>query len=311
MTTEPAAASATNRWLKIVLRWGVAIVILWFLVERLARDWPTVSAAWQHVEWVWIGLSVIPAFGYFAFRVQAWREILSSLKLPTPFALSARVWMNGEIARYVPGNVWSVVGRISQAFSIGASRTLVFSSMVLEVLVLLAAVTLLSALLLMTYPRFEFPGRWLVLILVAVFSLAVAARRVARGLTQIVFRLLRRHDAPPSAGHPARAFSSMVLAWLCFAGFHVLVALGLQIDVLGIGIMTVAGATLLSWLLGYVSFLTPSGLGVREAAMVWLFAPFVSVPQAIVFAVISRMAMTLVEVIGLVIANLVTHHRRQ
>jgi uncharacterized membrane protein YbhN (UPF0104 family) len=94
----------------------------------------------------------------------------------------------------------------------------------------------------------------------------------------------------------------MVLSWLMFAAFQVLVvqALGL---LLVSELITLAGVFLLSWLLGYLSFVAPSGLGVREAFLVALLGPFMGAPQAVAVAAVSRVLMIAVEVLMLGLAQ--------
>ena len=63
------------------------------------------------------------------------------------------------------------------------------------------------------------------------------------------------------------------------------------------GLVTLA-AFVAAWTLGFVSFITPGGLGVREAALVGLLSPFLSVSEATAVALVSRITWTAVEMTG-------------
>jgi uncharacterized membrane protein YbhN (UPF0104 family) len=61
-------------------------------------------------------------------------------------------------------------------------------------------------------------------------------------------------------------------------------------------------AWVMAYLAGYLSLLTPSGLGVREAVMVLLLGPVLPAPVAALVAVAVRLLMVLAEVLGAGIA---------
>lgn len=64
----------------------------------------------------------------------------------------------------------------------------------------------------------------------------------------------------------------------------------------------VIGAAALAWAVGYLSFLTPSGLGVREALLVALLAQLYPLPVAIVSSLLFRLVATLGEVLAVALA---------
>ena len=54
-------------------------------------------------------------------------------------------------------------------------------------------------------------------------------------------------------------------------------------------------ASILAWLIGYVSLITPGGVGVREASFVLLTAPWLSQPEAMLISLIQRVLWTIVD----------------
>ncbi len=285
------------------VRWIVALAIFVFLVRRLQHDWPTVRNALGHLRWWWIAASVAPGFLYFIPRVAAWRSLLATLGVRVSFWQSSKIWINSEIIRYIPGNVWSVLGRVAQAASLGTSKTVVFSSMVLEALQLTAACAGLSAVLLIGFPDWTFPGRAVLLVAAAMAMLLAAHTRVVQWFVSFVFRVLKREDPVPEVSTQLRSYGWMLCSWLCFSLFQLFITFALGMSFGVVDSVTLMGAFLLSWLIGYLSFITPSGLGVREAAIVVLLRPFMSVPESILVAVVSRVFMVLVEVVGLAAMN--------
>ncbi len=293
------APKRLTRALREILRWGIALAIGFFLAQRLARDWPTVRVALDSLRWQWVLVALLPALLYFAARIQAWRSILYRLAVVTSWWPAAVVFMNSEIIRYIPGTLWAFLGRVTQGKKFAPNRMTIATSLVLEML-LLACVSLgLAALFLIGYPRYQFAARLLILVLVMLVCLLPLVPALARHGVVVLARLFRRPFAVGFSGSLAVPFGWVVLSWTLYTLFHTFVALALHWPTSLSSLTALAGITLISWFLGFVSFLTPSGLGVREGIVVLLASPYLSTTDAIVYAVVSRVVLTLLELIVL------------
>lgn len=79
-----------------------------------------------------------------------------------------------------------------------------------------------------------------------------------------------------------------------------LVALGLGVETQG-GIFSFIGIYAASWLLGYLSFLAPSGLGIREASIAGLMSFYVPLVVGSLVAILFRLATLVSEALMVVI----------
>ena len=70
---------------------------------------------------------------------------------------------------------------------------------------------------------------------------------------------------------------------------------------------TLVVAFVASWVVGYISLLTPGGLGIREAVLVSLLTPEVQISHAITLAIIARLSWTLIEMAGALIGLTLQH----
>ena len=88
--------------------------------------------------------------------------------------------------------------------------------------------------------------------------------------------------------------------WLCygFGGMLLSYALGVPQSVSWI---TLVVAFIASWVVGYISLLTPGGLGVREIVLVGLLTPEIQPAHAMALALIARLSWTLIELMGSVV----------
>lgn len=282
-----------------IVRWGIALAICLILGQRLARDWPSVRAAFGTLRWGWIVLAALPAILYFCTRVQAWRNILARLSVIAPWWPAAAVFMNSEIIRYIPGTFWAFLGRVVQGKKFAPNRMTIAASLALEML-LLACVSLgLSGLFLIGYPRYQFAERPLILVVVMLACLLPLVPALTRRGIAVLARVLRRQSAVIFSGSLAAPYGLIALAWTLYTLFHIAVAIALHWPSSPSSLIALAGITLISWFLGFVSFLTPSGLGVREGVVVLLTAPYLATTDAIVYAALSRVMLTLIELIVL------------
>ena len=87
-------------------------------------------------------------------------------------------------------------------------------------------------------------------------------------------------------------FSIFILWWFFYGLGLIFIVKALSLNINPIYLI---GINTASWLLGYLSFLTPSGLGVREVAMVFFLKSKISVALAGSVSIISRLVFVIAE----------------
>ncbi len=303
---NPALKKIGKRALQI----GLPVVILAaFLYQIQKWDW---KLLFGHAnEWnLWL-LSI----AFLGFVLQEisfgliWKSILARLGYRLNLRLCLRIYLASEFVRYIPGNVWHVLTRILWVSKYGVSRPVAFASMTIELITKLAAGALVFALSLLFWGDFAMLGSLLhgalfIVVGVAIFLalLVVLHPRILNGLLNLALRLLKREPVTlPLRYHDILLIT---LAWsgswlIAGCAFFVLVralwpAIPLAALPICIGIYAIA------WDFGFVTFITPSGLGFRELAIAVLFAlalPAVPVGLVAVIALLSRAISTLAEVL--------------
>lgn len=223
-----------------------------------------------------------------------WSWLVRRMGETLPYRRAVRVWQVSMLARYVPGNVWHILSRMALAGRVGAQPARVLASSTLEqVLNVIGALALAG----ITLPL------WGLTVTAQVWLIAL----VPLGLVALHPRLLGRLLA-----WAARRFNRPQLAWqyrfreilLPVAGYMLaMVWVGVALYAVMAGLVTVSPAQLplyigtgaLAWAVGYLSFLTPSGLGVREGIIVLVLAQIMPVPAAVVGSILYRVVVTIAE----------------
>ncbi len=256
---------------KRVLQIGLPLAILVALYFYVQKNWSQLPAhgfAWN--PW----LMLLAFVGFLLQEISfalIWRSILARLGSRLGVLACLRVYLASEFVRYIPGNVWHVLTRILWISKYGVSRPVALMSV---------------ALLVLLHPR-------------VLGSLLNTALRILKR-EPVVLTLRYRDVLLVTAGW----CTSWVVAGIAF---YVLLlslwpATPLSALPLCIGIYAIA------WDIGFVSFLTPSGLGFREGAISFLFAlalPMVPASIAVILAVLSRLVSTFAELVCVSVAYLI------
>jgi glycosyltransferase 2 family protein len=298
---------------KRVLQIGLPVVILVLFLQQVKNNWSQLTAhTFQWNPW-------LLALAFLGFMLQElsygliWQNILARLGARLGLRVCLRIYLASEFVRYIPGNVWHVLTRILWVSKYGVSRPVAFASMTIELVTKIAAGVLVFSASLLFWRDFGAIGSVLhgplvdILGIASIFALLVILHpRVLNGLLNQALRLLKRD--PVRLGLRYRDILLITLAWcaswfVAGCAFYVLL-LALWPSAPLAALPICIGIYALAWDIGFVSFITPSGLGFREAAIVGLFALALPLPAglATIMALLSRFVSTIAEVICVSIA---------
>lgn len=267
---------------KRVVQVGVLALIAVFLVKLFLTSWPQLSAHPLTISWgllvAGFALLVAQELSY-AF---IWRGILARMGYHLDIVSSQRIYLGAEFVRYIPGNVWHVITRVLWAEQRGVPKANGFASMVIELATKITAAALVFALSLFfwgdlgTLP-FNAPSYVLVIagaILVPLLLLGLQPR-LLRGLLNFGLRKLGREPVSFSL-----SYLDVLLVTLYWALSWVVAGIGFYLVVRSLVPNPAAmpalapfvciGIYAIGWDIGFVSFITPSGIGFREAVIVAL-----------------------------------------
>src|SRR5690242_10201008 len=300
---------------KRVLQIGLPVLIIGFFLYQVKNNWSALTAQSFHLNAWLLALAFVGFVGQEISYGLIWKTVLARLGARLSLRASLRIYLASEFVRYIPGNVWHVLTRILWVGKYGVSRPAVFASMAIELITKLAAGVLVFAASLLFWGDAGLLGSFkqgmLVMALGAGTILALLVilyPPVLNGLLNFALRLLKRNPVSLSLRYRdvLRVTLAWCLSWLVAGAAFYALLLALWPQTPPVALPICIGIYALAWDIGFVSFVTPSGLGFREAAVVGLFALVLPLPAglSIIVALLSRFVSALAELLCVGIAYL-------
>ena len=297
-------ALKSSRWLRVV-GFLCMVIILSFLGRELWGNW----IALQAYSW-----KVNPSLALFSFASLTgslfclpWglREVLALLGFRLPYWRVSKILFTSLMAKYLPGGWWAFVGKAFFYRQEGLSLSQASVAVLIETLqVVTSAIFLFSLLFSLSssvvwgVPKFFF-------VILGALCLASIHPLFFNVFLRLAEKILKKSLI--SFDYPFRKIAYPFLIFFLFwvgmgTSFWVLARsiLGIEISLLP----RMASAFALSWILGFLTFITPGGLGVREGSLTLLLQPDIPLYAAAALALLSRIWWVGGEILALILSVL-------
>jgi glycosyltransferase 2 family protein len=289
----------SGRRLVAVGRVVLGLLVVAAVVWALAGSWQEVRVDLARVSLGALAGSCALALLALVLTLVGWRAMLADLGSPLALGPASGVLFVGQLGKYLPGSVWTVVVQAEVASRLGVPRKRTAVVGLLSVLLSALAGLAVGVLALPALLQAGGGRVYLLLVLVLLAGLACLHPRLLNTLVGRALRLARRE--PLEHGLSGRAITvtmtAFVLAWL---------ALGLHVWVLVTDLGASAGAAVVPAVLGYalaasvamLAVLLPAGIGLRELLLVVLLGGVLDRPAATAVVLLSRFLVTGSDVVA-------------
>jgi uncharacterized membrane protein YbhN (UPF0104 family) len=269
-----------------------------FVARRLAVGWTETREVIADAQWGWLLVALpLAAVGMTSVGM-VWRRIIMALggEVSRPEIF---VWYQlGQMAKYLPGGVWPMVGRSEMAVRGGLRRSRAYNSVALSMGAAYLCATLVSAALLPAVIISDDDlggGLWVfVFIPIGLLVLHPAVLGKVFRLAEKVLGGAEEQQVPPWT-ESVKLVLRHVPSWLCIGLSTWFVALTFDPNA---PLFHVMFAGVLSWVTGFVVVFVPGGLGVREAAFTAAAGGALDPEIAATVAVVSRLVFMTGDALG-------------
>lgn len=314
-STDPTtgAAPTTGRRARVLtaVKWVAAVVAVAFLVWSVAKQWDKIVHDFASLDALTVTLGIGFTIVALVANMLSWRAMMAASGYRVRLAAASSIFFVGQLGKYIPGGVWSIAAQAELGRAHGLQRTGSAVAALASMLVSMVTAALVGIVAVLLGSPTGFASFWW-LIPVIVVGLVCLTPPVLGRLIAIAFRLLRR---PPQDTTLTWSGTVMSLVW----SLVMWIAYGVQASVVlrafgadSPALFPVAvGAYAVAWLVGFLVIIAPAGIGPREGILVLLLGSVAGGSAPLALAVISRVFMTIGDVLlAGVGAVLAARHRR-
>ena len=267
----------------------IILVLVSFSIYFLTKNWYDFKKYNIKINYEYLILSFLVAILSQVLLALAWQVIMESLNQKISFVNSMRIYFISQIIRYIPGKIWLIGGRIYLCGKEGISSVHASLGIVLELLLIslsnIILIILTSGLVNIKY-----------FILITAIGLTVVYPKNINILVNIVLRILKRKPLKLTISYIniLKVIILYIIFWLLLGVAFFLITQSIyKIDI--ILLPRIIGIHSLAWLLGFLSFLTPAAIGVREGLLSLFLKPYLPISLAIGISILARIIVTISE----------------
>lgn len=275
----------------------VAILVAFsFLFSNIFADWNAIKESFVNFkvsDIILVFLFLLPVYILNAF---SWHIVTKSLKLRIGFKKNLHLWVVSNLSRYLPGGIWQYPSRVYLLSSAGTSKLIATYAVIMEALFNLV-VGILIVLFTSFGKIFFYINIETILIILLVFILLlfiyIYQKFIKKGFVN--FKI------------PDISYIWIIPLIFLFSTQYLIPGIVLYTLVNSINAISLTqlpifvGIYTSSWIIGYITFFAPSGLGVQDVSIAALLSMFVPLPIASAIAILFRIILTLTELLTVLI----------
>jgi uncharacterized membrane protein YbhN (UPF0104 family) len=274
------------------------VVVGFFFVRAVLRDWDTLQAQLASLDWWWVGASLVVITTYYLVFILGWRIILHEFGHRVTYRQAVVADVVSMLAKYVPGGVWAPAARVVIARRYGLPPGPVLASVGYEagLAAISGVIVFLASLTFHAHVHLPLP-LWALLLFTAALITVLHPRiygpicdRVLHRLGNVPIPRLDLRVAVLILGFYAVTWVISGLSTVCLIRAIEPVSFRDQL-------LYVSGVGAIGAIVTVLAFFTPSGLGAREGVMYALLLPITSPTTALLVVTLSRIVVTASELL--------------
>ena len=287
----PATRRGLGGWLRLVF----LVAVLAFGVAVVVSQWDELTAALRTMSWALVVVSLLPAAASTWVNVLAWRAVISDLGGHLSVAQAGRVFLIGQLGKYLPGSIWSFLAQAQLARDHQVSRKATLTGSLLGVAISLgcgATVTLLM----LPFGATDAVRRYWWVALILPLCVVTLHPRILGPVLDWGLRVIRRQPLEQYPTYRGQLTSAgwYFLGWVLLGVHAWLLMLSLGAPV-GRSLPIAIGGFALAFVLGLVFIPAPAGAGIREVVIVLALGAVLTSSEALAVALTSRIMLTALD----------------
>lgn len=286
--------------LKYLIGWPLSLISLFFIGKLIYSNTSYLQNL-QNINYFFLFIGIMFFLLYFFLRGFLWHELTKEKGNNFSFRKSTYLWEISEIKRYTPGNIWSFLSRTRLFTKENMTTQNVIYSLFNETILIILGCFLISTF----YISYLFNNTFInyLLLLLAFLSVLmyVFAHKINKNLKfKGIFAKIQSLLPGENYNHN---FKIYILSFFAFLMFGIATYFS-SIAIFYLNpkdILQIISLSVFSLLIGYLSIITPMGLGVREGVMTFGLSYYINLSSAGLISIFTRIIFIISEIIFLIL----------
>ena len=294
-------AQEKKKIIKRIAQVILIVVIFYFLAKNLYVNWSKIAQYDWRINYYFLVFSWLLSVGGGFLMPLGWNLILRVLGGRLTHKKAIKIFFITDLAKYIPGKVWTMVGKVYMCKEEGVPVAVTSTSVVIQPLIQVISGLLIFLLSLPFWTKTsDFMNNLYFFFLLIPIGLLFLHPAIMTKPLNFVLRKLKQKPIELKI-----KYRDILLILLLWCGLWVLSGITYYLLIISvhpfplsnlpviIGIFAIAGVS---------QFLTPSGIGVLEAILTVLLGLYFPVPVAILIALLARVWKTVTELVCVAIS---------
>ena len=313
-TANPKPKSTFKSILHGIIKFIFAATIIYFAGRQLVGNWGEVSQYHWKINPLLLVLSVILHLLTFGILSKMWCILINAFGHKVSFRHSFKISYISNLGRYIPGKIWPVLGMIYLLDKIKINKETAFASWGVATIFGLPPAFLAGFITFSMYPEMlkgtfgDNVGIGSIIVVGCIFVcslILVFAPNMSIDIFNIVLKKLKRPTVKFRLQKKValEVYIGYFIGWT-FYGLAFYTFMHAIIDNPDIPFIVGIGSFIMAYVIGYLAFFSPGGLGARELVLITVLTPFLG-PIVSGIAVAARVWNLICELIAALIALLI------
>ncbi len=280
----------------------IAVAAIGFVIVSFQRQWDAIGSRHLSAD-TWATLAAMGiVYGFLYLLIaEGWHRLACDFtRTALPRRLTIASYAVSQLAKYVPGNVFSYIGRHAYMSRAGVANTALLKALSWEIVF-----QLVSAQLVIVVTIVLLPTSLLLLPAELLRDVALAAGAVVL-VTTVLLLTNRRFATMFGTVRPRTGTAlTVILLHMAFFTCQALVFTVLGHAITGAIIFPLMTVGVAAWLVGFIPLGTPAGIGTREAMVLLLAGPLIGTADALLLAALFRFTTTIGDLVCFALGQLI------
>ncbi|MEO0083366.1 MAG: lysylphosphatidylglycerol synthase domain-containing protein [candidate division WOR-3 bacterium] len=274
----------------------IVLILFYYLGKSLYQNWQVIEAAKLSFNLYYLIISYVFILLNFLLAAYTWQRNLFMLKENISLITAVRINALATLPKYAPGKVWGILGKVYLAKKEGITEQASVISISLEtILVLLGGVILF---LLTASPVVKGKISYTYYLFIIPICLIITYPKILIGITNFFLRIFKRPliTFMPKYLQIIELLTLYTLSWV-LQGIGIYFLIKSFYPIALNKVLLIAGLHAFSWVIGFVSIITPAGLGIKEGIFSYFLKFIFPSGIAILIALLVRIWATIAELL--------------